>query len=119
MVFVSGVAGLLPASPCPPSLSDLMFVTKGGADMKINIDIDCTPEEARTFLGLPDVKPLQEAMLVELDERMRANLQAMDSETMFKTWMPAGVPSGVQGWEQMQRMFWANLAGKDDDEKKD
>ena len=87
--------------------------------MKINIDIDCTPNEARTFLGLPDVKPLQEAMLVELEERMRANLQAMDSETMFKTWMPAGVPSGAQGWEQMQRMFWANLAGKDDDEKKD
>jgi len=56
---------------------------------------------------------------VELEERMRANLQAMDSETMFKTWMPAGVPSGVQGLEQMQRMFWANLAGKDDDEKKD
>jgi len=73
----------------------------------------------RTFLGLPDVKPLQEAMLVELEERMRANLQAMDSETMFKTWMPAGVSSGVQGLEQMQRMFWANLAGKDDDEKKD
>ena len=96
-----------------------MFVTKGGADMKINIDIDCTPNEARTFLGLPDVKPLQEAMLVELEERMRANLQAMDSETMFKTWMPAGVPSGVQGLEQMQRMFWANLAGKNDDEKKD
>ena len=87
--------------------------------MKINIDIDCTPNEARTFLGLPDVKPLQEAMLVELEERMRANLQAMDSETMSKTWMPAGVPSGVQGLEQMQRMFWANLAGKDDDEKKD
>ena len=42
--------------------------------MKINIDIDCTSEEARTFLGLPDVKPLQEAMLVELEERMRANL---------------------------------------------
>ena len=58
-------------------------------------------------------------MLVELEELMRANLHAMDSETMFNTWMPAGVPSGVQGLEQMQRMFWANLAGKDDDEKKD
>ena len=22
--------------------------------MKVNIEIDCTPEEARTFLGLPD-----------------------------------------------------------------
>ena len=23
--------------------------------MKINVEVDCTPEEARTFLGLPDV----------------------------------------------------------------
>ena len=23
--------------------------------MKINVEIDCTPEEARSFLGLPDV----------------------------------------------------------------
>lgn len=87
--------------------------------MKINIDIDCTPDEARIFLGLPDVKPLQETMLAELEERMRANLQAMDPETIFNTWMPSGVPSGVEGWEQMQRMFWSNLAGKDDDDKKD
>jgi len=85
--------------------------------MNIKIDIDCTPEEARTFLGLPDVKPLQEAMLKEVEERMRANLQAMDPETLFKTWMPGGVPSGVQGWEQMQKMFWSSLAGKEDDKK--
>jgi hypothetical protein len=82
--------------------------------MKVKIDIDCTPEEARTFLGLPDVKPLQEAMLKEVEERMRANLQAMDPETMFKTWLPAG----LQGWEQMQRMFWSQM-GKDGSDKKD
>ena len=23
--------------------------------MKVNVSVDCTPEEARTFLGLPDV----------------------------------------------------------------
>ena len=26
--------------------------------MKITVDVDCTPEEARAFLGLPDVKPM-------------------------------------------------------------
>ena len=62
--------------------------------MNVKIDIDCTPEEARTFLGLPDVKPLQEAMLKEVEAKMLANLQAMDPETMFKTWLPAG----MQGW---------------------
>ena len=85
-------------------------LTMRGAAMNVKIDIDCTPEEARTFLGLPDVKPLQEAMLKEVEAKMLANLQAMDPETMFKTWLPAG----MQGLEQMQRMFWSNMAGSDD-----
>jgi Family of unknown function (DUF6489) len=29
--------------------------------MKVNIEIDCTPEEARRFLGLPDVSKANEA----------------------------------------------------------
>lgn len=74
--------------------------------MKITIDIDCTPDEARHFLGLPDVKPMQDAMMQEIQERMRANLQAMDPETMLKTWLPAG----IQGMEQMQKMFWSQMA---------
>lgn len=81
--------------------------------MKIKVDVDCTPEEARTFLGLPDVKPLQEAMMKEIEDRMRANLQAMDPETMLKTWLPAG----IQGWEQMQKMFWSQLSGGGDSDK--
>lgn len=82
--------------------------------MNVKIDIDCTPEEARTFLGLPDVKPLQEAMLKEVEERMRANLQAMDPEAMFKTWLPAS----MQGFEQMQKMFWSQMSASDSDDKK-
>jgi len=73
--------------------------------MKITVDIDCTPEEARAFLGLPDVKPLQDAMMKEVEERMRANLAAADPETLMKTWFPAG----VQSFEQMQKMFWSQL----------
>lgn len=73
--------------------------------MKINFDIECTPEEARTFLGLPDVKPMQENMMKEVESRMKENLSAMDSETMVNTWMPAG----VQSMEQLQKMFWAQL----------
>lgn len=74
--------------------------------MKITVDIDCTPDEARHFLGLPDVKPMQDAMMQEIQERMRANLQAMDPETMLKTWLPAG----IHGMEQMQKMFWSQMA---------
>ncbi|MBI2235875.1 MAG: hypothetical protein HYU60_02790 [Magnetospirillum sp.] len=75
--------------------------------MKITLDVDCTPEEARSFFGLPDVKPMQDAVMKEIQDRMTANLQAMDPETMIKTWLPAG----VQGMEQMQKMFWAQFTG--------
>lgn len=73
--------------------------------MKISIDVDCTPEEARTFLGLPDVKPMQDAMMQEIQNRMMQNLQAMEPEALFKTWLPAS----VQGFEQMQKFFWSQL----------
>jgi hypothetical protein len=75
--------------------------------MKFKIDIDCTPEEARTFFGLPDVKPLQEALMPEVEERLRGTLKAMDPEAMLKTWLPAT----LKGFEQLQDMFLSQLSG--------
>jgi len=74
--------------------------------MKITIDVDCTPEEARTFLGLPDVKPMQEVLMREVQDRTLAGLNAMDPETALKTWLPAG----IQGFEQLQKIFWTQMA---------
>jgi hypothetical protein len=82
--------------------------------MKITIDIDCTPEEARVFLGLPDVAPMQRALMEEIGKRMSAGLEALDPETLMKTWMPLG----LQGLEQAQKMFWSQMgkaAGGDKD----
>jgi hypothetical protein len=75
--------------------------------MKLKLDIDCTPDEARAFLGLPDVRPLQEALLPEVEERLRATLKAMDPEAMLKTWLPAT----LKGFEQLQEAFFAQLGG--------
>ena len=75
--------------------------------MKITVDVDCTPEEARTFLGLPDVKPLQQALLKDVEARMKANLAAMDPESLFSTWLPAS----VKGMEQIQKFFWTQMTG--------
>jgi len=74
--------------------------------MKITIDVDCTADEARQFLGLPDVKPMQEAMMREIQDRMMVSLKAMDAESLFKTWLPAQ----MQGFEQMQKFFWSQFA---------
>ena len=75
--------------------------------MKISFDVDCTPEELREFFGLPEIKPMQEQLLKDVEERMRANLQALDPETMLKTWLPAG----LKGFEQLQEMFLNQMAG--------
>jgi hypothetical protein len=76
--------------------------------MKISFDIDCTPDELRGFFGLPDVTAMQQQLLKEVEERMRANLKALDPETMLKTWLPAG----LKGFEQLQEMFRSQMAGQ-------
>lgn len=78
--------------------------------MKVTINVECSPEEARTFFGLPDVKPMQEAMMTEMQDRMKAGMSSMDMDNLMKMWMPGGAPSGItggmQGLDQFQNMFW-------------
>lgn len=77
--------------------------------MKIKFDIECSPEEARQFLGLPDVVPLQEKMMEEIEKKMQENIRNLDPETFVKTWLPLG----IQSWSEMQKGFWnqMNTAG--------
>ncbi len=78
--------------------------------MKVTFDIDCTPEEARAFLGLPDVQPMQKTMMAEVEQRMKDGLDSMSPDALFKTWLPAGMES----LEQMQKMFFSQMnQGKD------
>lgn len=39
--------------------------------MKITVDVDITPEELRSFLGLPNVEHLQEQMLNNAQEYLK------------------------------------------------
>jgi hypothetical protein len=64
--------------------------------MKIKIDVECTPEEARSFLGLPDVRPMQDAMMQHAQQRMEEAMAAMDPESLWRTWMGTGMPPGMQ-----------------------
>lgn len=73
--------------------------------MKVTINIDCTPEEARAFFGLPDLRPMQQAMMEELQKRMEQTIKSMEPEAMLKTWLPAS----IEGLEQLQKMFWSQM----------
>ena len=73
--------------------------------MKFKFDIECTPKEARAFFGLPDVQPMQDVLLDEMQKKMQENIAAMDPETMMKTWLPAA----VEGWTDIQKTFWTQM----------
>ena len=57
----------------------------------MTVEVDCTPEEARRFLGLPDVAPLHAAML----ERMQDQVAEMTAspEAMLAAWTRMAQPS--------------------------
>ncbi len=70
--------------------------------MKVTIDLDMTPEEARKMMGLPDLEPLQEELMEKMREKMLKNIDDMsDPDFFFKTVFPAG----VQSMENFQNMF--------------
>lgn len=75
--------------------------------MKITVNVDCTPEEARAFLGLPDVQPLQSAVMAQMQERVTQSLNAMDPNELLKAWAPLG----LQSLEQVQKFFLSQFPG--------
>jgi hypothetical protein len=77
--------------------------------MKVNVEVTCTPEEARAFFGLPDLAPMQQRVMGEIEERLRSSLNAMNPEVIFKTWLPASM-QGVEQVQQLQQAFWSQLA---------
>lgn len=79
--------------------------------MKFQINIDCSPEEAREFFGLPDVLPMQQDLMEQVSRRLSENIQTMEPELLMKTWVPAL----FQGWTDIQSHFWnqfSQMGGK-------
>jgi hypothetical protein len=69
--------------------------------MKVTIDIECTPLEARQFFGLPDVQPLQAAVMAEIETRMMAEAAKFTPEAFLRAWFP----EGQQGADWMRDFF--------------
>lgn len=70
--------------------------------MKITVDIDCTPEEARTFLGLPDLTAVNATIAGELDRRTRENLDTLADPKAF--WDRA-LSTGLGGMDAFAEAF--------------
>src|SRR5258705_13270173 len=59
---------------------------QSGAVMKVNVEIDCTPLEARQFIGLPDVQPMQTAVMDKLQKQLMANIEKVSPEALMQSW---------------------------------
>ena len=70
--------------------------------MKVTINVECTPLEARTLLGLPDVQPIQTAMMKQMEEKMANAMTMLDPEVLIRQWAPIG----MQSLEQFQKLLW-------------
>ncbi|MBA4001266.1 DUF6489 family protein [Brevundimonas sp.] len=69
--------------------------------MKVKIEIDCEPAEARAFLGLPNVEPLNDHMVAEMQRRMDENIVAMQPDELMKTW----TSFGLQAQDHFRRLM--------------
>lgn len=67
--------------------------------MKVTFDIDCTPEEARAFFGLPDLAPVHAAYVDRLTSFVNDGLTPADIEKVMRSWLP-GMTEGFEQWRQ-------------------
>lgn len=58
--------------------------------MKINVEIDCTPQEARAFMGLPDLTPIHQKYLAMMTDSMDGVVAPDLIENMMRSWAPVG-----------------------------
>jgi len=68
--------------------------------MKVTVDIDCTPEEARRFMGLPDLSSVHAVYLAKMERMIDEGITGENVETMVRAWSPMG-DAGMAMWRQM------------------
>ena len=68
--------------------------------MKINVDVDLSPEELRRLFGLPDFTPTQELIVEALTRQVEKGLDG----SLLPSMMRAVVEGGMQSFEAYQKL---------------
>jgi hypothetical protein len=79
--------------------------------MKITVDIDCTPQEARSFMGLPDLEPLHASYLDKMKRNIEEGVTPDTVQAMLKSWAPMG-EAGMLIWRQLTEQVSKASKGK-------
>ncbi|AGH49758.1 MULTISPECIES: DUF6489 family protein [Sphingomonas] len=68
--------------------------------MKISVDVDCTPEEARRFMGLPDLSSVHDVYLEKMRRTIEDGITPDTLTSMIQSWAPMG-EAGMGMWRQL------------------
>jgi hypothetical protein len=66
--------------------------------MKINVEVDCTPEEARRFMGLPDLSPVHNVYVKMMTEAVEKQTNPEAFQQLVQSWSPMG-EAGMNFWK--------------------
>lgn len=82
--------------------------------MKVNLELDLTPEELRRLFGLPDVSPINDMLVEKLGEQVEKGIDG----TLLKNVAQSMVKGGVMGFEAYQSFLGSVFKmsrGRDED----
>lgn len=71
--------------------------------MKVNFEIDATPEEWRRFFGMPDMTEIHQALIEEAKKKIESG--EYDAMSLIQQFMP----DDMKKMASMQQDFWQNL----------
>lgn len=75
--------------------------------MKVTVELDCTPEEARRMMGLPDVAKLNETYVKELSKF----LQGASSVEQLQNFTKIIAPMGEAGIKMFSSFLGGAMGG--------
>lgn len=75
--------------------------------MKVNIEIDCTPEEARAFMGLPDVSKANDLYVDTITKAMKG----VSSPDQLQEYARQLAPMGQAGLKLFQSFMEGGMGG--------
>lgn len=76
--------------------------------MKVTIEVDCTPEEARAFMGLPDVNEANTLYV----EAMTRVMQGATNPAQLKEFADQLAPMGQHSLKMFQSFVRVNCVGR-------
>ena len=83
--------------------------------MKVHVEIECTPEEARTFLGLPDVSKANSVYVEMVSKAMKG----AGSVEQIQDFAKGIAPMGQMGMKLFQQFMDSGAAFSAGAKKKD